>query len=182
MTSRTLVPMAQYARMRSLSQNAISKRVSEGSLNVVGPRRLIDVAEADVVLAEHIGGIAAGRSSPGSGRKPQVKKEGEKLTLHEARTEKAREDAFRARIAKEKEEIELKILKGDFVERRSLQAKSFKLGRIVRDAMLNIPDRVAADVAAETDAFKIHSRLTKEIREALTALATGYDDGVDGTA
>ena len=38
--------------------------------------------------------------------------------------------------------------------------------------MLNIPDRIAADLAAETDAFKVHARLTKEIREVLTALAT----------
>jgi hypothetical protein len=38
--------------------------------------------------------------------------------------------------------------------------------------LLNFSDRVAADLAAETDAFKVHARLTKEIREALTALAT----------
>jgi hypothetical protein len=41
------------------------------------------------------------------------------------------------------------------------------VARLVRDAMLNIPDRVAAELAAETNQFKVHQRLTHEIRRAL---------------
>ena len=42
---------------------------------------------------------------------------------------------------------------------------------MVRDAMLNIPDRIASELAAETDQFEIHRLLTVEIRRALgTAL------------
>ena len=69
-------------------------------------------------------------------------------------------------------EMEVKLREGKLIDRDTIRDKSFKLGRQVRDGMLNIPDRIAADLAAETDAFKVHARLTKEIREVLTALAT----------
>jgi hypothetical protein len=44
------------------------------------------------------------------------------------------------------------------------------VARIVRDSMLNIPDRVAAELAAETDPFKVQQRLSAEIRLALIEL------------
>ncbi len=45
------------------------------------------------------------------------------------------------------------------------------VARMVRDAMLNIADRIASELAAETDQFEIHRLLTVEIRRALgTAL------------
>ena len=68
-------------------------------------------------------------------------------------------------------EMEVKLREGKLVDVETIRNKSFKLGRQVRDGMLNIPDRISADLAAETDAFKVHARLTKEIREVLTALA-----------
>ena len=42
-----------------------------------------------------------------------------------------------------------------------------------RDRMLNIPDRLAAMLAAETDEARCYEILENEIREALTALADG---------
>jgi len=41
----------------------------------------------------------------------------------------------------------------------------------VRDSLLNIPDRLAATLAAETDADNVHQTLTVEIRKALDELA-----------
>jgi hypothetical protein len=81
---------------------------------------------------------------------------------------------FEAKLA----EIEVKTREGQLVDKAALKERSFKLGRLIRDGMLNIPDRVAADIAAETDAFKVHARLTKEIREVLTVLGTSEIDNV----
>jgi hypothetical protein len=81
---------------------------------------------------------------------------------------------FEAKLA----EIEVKTREGQLVDKAALKERSFKLGRLIRDGMLNIPDRVAADLAAETDAFKVHARLTKEIREVLTVLGTSEIDNV----
>ena len=48
---------------------------------------------------------------------------------------------------------------------------AFNKFRQFRDHMLNIPDRVAAMVAAETEASKCHQILTTEIRRALNEFA-----------
>jgi hypothetical protein len=65
---------------------------------------------------------------------------------------------------------------GTLINAEEVRRSAFKLARQTRDGMLNIADRVAADLAAETDAFKVHARLTKEIREALSALALVADE------
>ena len=49
-------------------------------------------------------------------------------------------------------------------------SEAFKMARLTRDAMLAIPDRLAAEIAAETDTFKVHTRITEEIRKALESL------------
>jgi hypothetical protein len=48
---------------------------------------------------------------------------------------------------------------------------AFTKARTVRDNLLNIPDRLAATLAAEADVDKVHQMLTGEIRKALDELA-----------
>ncbi|MFM7621490.1 MAG: hypothetical protein ACKO57_00730, partial [Alphaproteobacteria bacterium] len=48
---------------------------------------------------------------------------------------------------------------------------AFRRARIVRDGMLNLPDRLAAVLAAEHDATKVHTLLTTEIRTVLVELS-----------
>ena len=50
------------------------------------------------------------------------------------------------------------------------QQPSTRTARQVRDSLLNLPDRLAAELAAETNQFKVHQRLVKEIRRALEEL------------
>lgn len=45
--------------------------------------------------------------------------------------------------------------------------------RVVRDAILNIPDRVAFLLASTSDPVKLHKILTKELRAALEGLSDG---------
>jgi hypothetical protein len=47
----------------------------------------------------------------------------------------------------------------------------FAKGRIIRDGILNIPDRVSSLLATINDAAKIHEILTKELREVLEELS-----------
>jgi hypothetical protein len=47
---------------------------------------------------------------------------------------------------------------------------------LVRDNLLNIPDRLAATLAAEMDAEKVHQMMTVEIRKALDELAGANSD------
>ena len=57
------------------------------------------------------------------------------------------------------------------MSRDEIQIAAFNKFRQFRDHMLNIPDRVAAMVAAETDAAKCYAILANEIRRALNEFA-----------
>ena len=52
-----------------------------------------------------------------------------------------------------------------------MRIAAFRRARIVRDGMLNLPDRVAAVLAAETDVAKVHEVLSKEIRLILEEIS-----------
>ena len=57
------------------------------------------------------------------------------------------------------------------LSRDEVQVAAFTRGRTVRDNLLNIPDRLAATLAAETDVDRVHHMLSTEIRKALEELA-----------
>lgn len=79
--------------------------------------------------------------------------------------------AYKARIAK----IEYEEKLGKLVNASDVKAEAFKIGRVVRDSMLNIPDRVSAEFAGITNAYEINMRLTEEINKALEALQDGKE-------
>ncbi len=69
-----------------------------------------------------------------------------------------------------REEMELKIRTGELIETCKVEREAFHVARVVRDAMLSLPDRLAGIVTAETDQAKNHALLTKEILAALKGL------------
>jgi len=87
---------------------------------------------------------------------------------HQEQYEKAR--AKREEYKAKREKLEYERLKGTLVNGEQVNREAFNQGRQIRDAMLNIPDRIASMIAAEPDQDVVHEILTKEIREALTAL------------
>lgn len=82
---------------------------------------------------------------------------------------KAVRAAYDAKLA----ELEYKKQIGERVPVAEVRREAFSLARRVREALLNIPDRVAAELAAEMDAAAVHMRLTAELRQALTEIADG---------
>jgi len=76
---------------------------------------------------------------------------------------------YLARLAK----IEFEERSGKLVSRDEVQVAAFNKFRTFRDGMLNIPDRVAAVLAAESDPARVHEILATEIRKALLEFADG---------
>ncbi len=64
-------------------------------------------------------------------------------------------------------EIKAKVEAGKYIDVDIVTAAAFKRGRIIRDGMLAIPDRIDAVVAAETDRRKVHKIMTDEITRVL---------------
>ncbi len=86
------------------------------------------------------------------------------LTFHEARTLAQR---YKAALMK----LELDEKTEKLIDAEKVKAAAFAESRTVRDALLNIPDRVSPILAAEKDQMKIAEILTREIRAALEELA-----------
>ena len=78
-------------------------------------------------------------------------------------------EQYLARITK----IQHDLLAGKLVSRDEVAVEEFNEKRIIRDGVLNIADRVSAQLAAETDEKKVHEILTTELRNALNAIADG---------
>jgi phage terminase Nu1 subunit (DNA packaging protein) len=67
-------------------------------------------------------------------------------------------------------ELDRRRREGELVERSEVEEAAFSNARRVRDALMNIPARVASLYAAETDPQKIHQNLEDEIRTVLIDL------------
>ena len=64
----------------------------------------------------------------------------------------------------------------ELVSAEQVRVAAFNKARIVRDLLLNIPDRVASIVASTNDEHKVHEILTTEIRIVLEELSRGSDE------
>jgi phage terminase Nu1 subunit (DNA packaging protein) len=100
-----------------------------------------------------------GGKREGAGRKP-----GSRDISFETRE---RLGKARAKLA----EIEVARAEGGLVMRGAALKAQRQAGMMIRDAMLNVPVRVAAQLAAMSDEREIITLLTASIREELTRLA-----------
>jgi hypothetical protein len=83
--------------------------------------------------------------------------------LHESR---ARREHYLA----EKARLEVSQQRGELVSAADVKAAAFKKGRTVRDSIMAIPDRLAAQLAGITDPRQVHTLLSEELRVALRSL------------
>ena len=162
--------VTEYAKSRGKSQPSVSEAIRQGRLQkclTVKPsgRYEIDPELADQEWAANtdvLTGGAAHLSKRSKATDPPTEP-GETLTYAEAR---AQHERFKSRLA----ELELATIEGKLVNSDEVKRESFRTARQVRDSLLNLPDRLAAELAAETNQFKVHQRLVKEIRRALEEL------------
>lgn len=165
------VTLTAYAKSKGVSTEAVSKAVRVGRLSksVVfdaksRPRVIPELADQEWIAntdsaQQRVPAVAPPRAEPEPEQAP-ARDEPKTATFQQARTLR---EAYMARLAK----LEFDEKSGLLVKAEAVKNEAFKVARIVRDNMLNIPDRIAAELANETNQFKIHQRLTAEIRRAL---------------
>lgn len=76
------------------------------------------------------------------------------------------------RAKTEKAEIEVLRLKGELIEVAEVDKRAFALAHTLRDTIENIPSRISAILAAETDPHKVREILAQELSNALESLAS----------
>ena len=169
-----LVSQAEYARQRGVSRQYVGQMVAKGVITLQD--RKVDPAQADAALAAVREPARPARraepqtapvvkpaapaidfpvSSPGGGDLPtlllktRIKSEVEKAKLLE---------------------IKARVEAGKYVDADEVKVAAFNRARVVRDGLLNIPERLSAVLAAESDATRVHTLLYTEIRAALEEL------------
>lgn len=163
------VTLTAFAKLKGVSVEAVSKAVKVGRLSksvtwskANKPRLLPDLAEQEWA-ANTDSAQQRVRATPPPRPDPEPEQpanEPRTATFQQARTLR---EAYMARLAK----LEFEEKSGKLVTVESVKNEAFRTARIVRDNLLNIPDRVAAELANETNQFKVHQRLTQELRRAL---------------
>jgi phage terminase Nu1 subunit (DNA packaging protein) len=68
------------------------------------------------------------------------------------------------------------VVRADEAENRvvpvdQVRDEAFQLARTVRDAILNVPDRISAELASYTDVHQVNQKLILELNEALEELS-----------
>jgi len=163
-----------YAKRRGCAMSAVQKAIRTGRITTTADGK-IDPAQADAEWEQNTvpRAVAAARhrTSPSPPRRlsasvapdPALAGGGNYLVARGVR------EGFLARLAKIQYEEKL----GKLINRDEVQVERFNTNRIIRDGVLNIADRVSAQLAAETDEKKVHEILTTELRNALNGIADG---------
>ncbi|MBF0260445.1 MAG: hypothetical protein HQL97_01235 [Magnetococcales bacterium] len=179
------ITLRAYARHRGCAPNAVSKAIATGRISRESDG-LIDPVKADAewerntnqeravaqktvpTPAKNSGLVRAATrtdpaESPVSDRELAEKIQG----APNYQISRAIRETYNAKMARlDYEERQRKLLRAEDVER-----EAFELGRRVRDRLLNIPSRVAATLAAETDFKTIERLLVQELRTAMEELS-----------
>ena len=182
-----------YARHRGVTDTAVHKAIRSGRIEAL-PDGTIDSDQADAQWARNTSSPKTGTQRPTvKVRVPEVNGDGDRsgagaasntssgggpggaggTSLLQARTVN---EVVKAQTNK----VRLARLKGELIDRPQAIAHVFKLARSERDAWLNWPARVSAQMAAklEIDAHTMHVALENAVREHLQELGN-LQAGVD---
>lgn len=184
-----LISQAEFARRRGFSRQYVSRLVRQGVVRLVDGK--LDPLEADAALAaqreparplRRAGGGSGATTDRAAGPASAPRTSATGVSSHGAASGDLPTLLLKTRIKSEVErakllELKAKVEAGKYVDADEVKVAAFNRARVVRDSLLNIPDRVAAVLAAETDPQKVHALLAAEIRGALEELTGGPERG-----
>lgn len=156
--------LKQYASHAGISRQAAAEQLRRVGIDYLQP---FDFAEADKrrEAARHADREAFATPIYNSNTDDEVDPETKK---HPKFIEsQARREMFKANLT----ELEYLEQVGKLIPAEEVDREWFELARLVRDTMLNIPARIADQLAHETDQRKVQDMLEAEIYQALEAIA-----------
>jgi hypothetical protein len=83
--------------------------------------------------------------------------------LTEAKTET---EKYKAKLL----ELEFKEKTGELISAEKAKREYFKIARILRDGILNVPSQICNELAVDTDPFIIHQKLTLALTKSLQSI------------
>lgn len=162
------VTKSEYAKLRGCAPSAVTRAIKEGRITTVqvGGREVIEVAVADIQWGQNTRARADSTSAAAVAAPVIVANEvGSGATSYEEA--RRRRETAEAHLAEMKQaEMEGTLIRADAV-RAAWAAKITG----ARDALLQIPSRVAPVLAACTDLVEVTALLEAELRQALADLS-----------
>lgn len=159
--------LSDYARHRGVSRQAVDRAIRRGKLarslvDVDGQRMVRDVDEADAEWLEKTTRRVKSKPPAETAEPKNEPAEAQPAgnSLFEEQRAATHELARHRKLTNDERE-------GRLVPIAIVQKQQFETMRIVRESMLNLPTRIAGELAAETDAAKIARILDERLREAL---------------
>jgi len=151
-----------YARHRDVAISTVQEAIARGRISTL-PDGQIDSDVADEEWARNT------RQSvpPTTARRNQQEEDVDAFGASQYNKARAVREHYQARLAK----LEFEEKTGKLIPADEVKMTAFNLFRRYRDHMLNIPDRLAAILAAEVEAGKCYEILASEIRKALNEFA-----------
>lgn len=167
---------AAYAKHRGVSAGAVTRAVQSGriptEIDLKSGRRVIDSDLADAAWSANsdeskaIGARAAGALNAGSEPNDD---DDESIIGANYTLARAKREGYNAELARLKYEQAL----GSLVLADDVKKAAFAAARVIREGILNIPDRLAAPLAGEMDPRRVHELLKTELTRVLRELADG---------
>ena len=164
------VTKSEYAKLRGCAPSAVTRAIKEGRITTVliDGRELIEVAVADIQWQSNTRARADSTSAAVVAAMPAV------IVANEVGATTSYEEARRRRETAEANLAEMKQAEMSGVLIRTDAVRSAWAAKITgaRDALLQIPSRIAPVLAAETDLVRVTALLEDELRQALAELST----------
>jgi hypothetical protein len=158
-----LLSVAEYAKHRGIALGTVYYALRTGRI-VRRADNLIDAAEADKVWGQRR------HSERGEGRPVAVTVPQDapaaKISFTDARTER---ELWEGKL----KELRYKERSGELVEARAVEVAAENRHRMLRQTIMQIPDRLAPVLANESDERKVHEIITGELRAILDDFSKG---------
>lgn len=160
----------QISRALGVSVRHVHRLISEG---FVDPGLSIRTIKAQVkkTVRKQYGGVKKGYKSAKAALRPAKTGLAAKKDEGPAKGTLAWVTLQREKVKLQKESLDVKRSMNQMVDVDQVRAQAFQDGRILRDQVFNIPDRLSMILAAESDPAKIHSSLSGEISRIFAAFA-----------
>lgn len=166
------ITQAEYARRRGCTEGAVRRAVRDGRISLINGK--IDPVAADAQWARNTRVRAGSRSTDdvnlsGSGSTGGTAA-GDDDEEEDSATGYWKSRARRERAEAELAELKLAELQGQLVRADDWAAALAKRAAAFREGLLQIPARLSAQLAAESDQARIHALLENELRQVMSHL------------
>ena len=160
------ISYSQFAKLVNVSQPAITQAVKIGRLRSYKEEGKLPFLIEEEAMADWVNNTQRGQygdALKNVDKDPLEIPDGDTPNLTHSR---AVRESFKAKI----EKLKYEEMTGRLVDIEQVRAEYFELARKVRDSLMAIPDRISAQLAVETDQFKIHKKIQHELRIVLRNL------------